>query len=162
MRRWGSSIVCGVSLAAAVAAVGLAAATATTPPAGHWLAKGNQFSGSFQVTANSRYVTKLHGTALAGATNGCPVVHPHETVVLPAKLPITHVLSTDSYVVEGPSKVAEIPLKTTVIAGGTRHTDGAIEVFWDLQPNGQPIAEISLTWGELAQGCHISFSAVKG
>ena len=161
MRGWGSVLACMVGLAAAIAVGGLATA-ATPAPAGHWLAKGPQFSGTFDVTANNRYVTNLHGTALAGARNGCPVVNPHETVVLPAKLPITHVLPSDEYVVDEPSKVEEIPLKTTVIAGGTRHTDGGIEIFWGLQPNGQPIAQISLTWGELAQGCHISFYAVRG
>jgi hypothetical protein len=144
-----------IILLVALASCGLAAG-ATAPPTGVWRATGNQFKGTFKVSG--RHVTNFHGIALAGAHNGCPVVHPGETVVLPARIPITHILSSqvDYYDVQAKSKVAdELLLNTVVIVGGARHA-GAIQIIWKSQTE----ASVSITYGDLAKGCHIFFSVV--
>ncbi len=57
---------------------------------------------------------------------------------------------------EARSKVATfLPYDTPVIAGGTRHADGAPEISWAVQPE----ANVSIARGQLAQGCHIFFYA---
>ena len=150
-------LLCSAALcASAAAASGLAAQVAGPPSPGPWRAIGPQFKGTFTVTPDDRYVTHFHGVALAGARNGCPVVHAGEAVVLPARIPITHVVSNNLYDVQAQNKsIVLLPLKTTVIVGGKRHA-GAIEISWASQPD----AQADITYGNLAQACHISFFAV--
>lgn len=136
----------------AVLALSGLAAGASAPPAGIWHATGNEFRGTFAISPGGRDVTHFHGVALAGARKGCPVVHPGESIVLPAKIPILHDSASDTYYVD--AKVTNLPLATTVIAGGVRHT-GAIQISWAAPPE----APVDITYGNLAGGCHIAFYA---
>jgi hypothetical protein len=79
---------------------------------------------------------------------------------LPAKLPITHDLTYGVYFVcARNAKATQLPLDTVVITGGTRHP-GGIEISWVTRPD----AKIDITYGNLAEGCHIFFyaAAAKG
>ena len=147
LRGW----VCLVALFVAVVPGAFAAGLAA-PRAGLWRATGTEFKGTFRVSVDGRYVTGLHGTTLAAATNGCPVVRAGETLVIPGKLPISHVKLNDTYLVSGKNVNADEPFMTQMISGGHRHS-GFIAISWATQPAGV----VDITYGSLATGCHISF-----
>jgi hypothetical protein len=137
------------------ATAALAASTATLPPtSGLWKAGGAELRGSFTVSADHRYVSNLHGIVLSGARQGCPVVHAGAKLVLPAKLPITHITISDTYAVLGKYAGGSF-LQTPVIIGGRRHV-GYISINW--APPTQAL--VSITYSVPNQGCHIQFYAV--
>ena len=53
------------------------------------------------MSAKGSYVSGLHGTIRAGATNGCPVARTGQKLVIPGRLPIIHNPLADTYQVSG-------------------------------------------------------------
>jgi len=151
MRLLVLTIVALLSVAAGAAGAPIRAQT------GAWKVAGPELVGGFTVTANGRDVTGLHGTIRADATNGCPVVRAGQKLVIPGNLPIIHNPLADTYQVSGTNFAGDAFLAIHLVVNG-RRTAGFISIAWGDARD----AEVNITYGELATGCHIQFAVRSG